>query len=101
LAVLQQFCGFDPAEFAERSRSWKATRSTKKVKITTTYLPSHSRKQNVSFTFEREILRREMTSKTSDLLTELPLAAFIRYRKLLVPKMGRIDIHEKVSLLFY
>jgi len=39
-----------------------------------------------------------MQNSTSDLLTELPLAAFIRYRKLLVPKMGRIDIHEKVKI---
>lgn len=37
-------------------------------------------------------------NQPKDLLTELPLAAFIRYRKLLVPKMGRIDIHEKYGI---
>lgn len=45
--------------------------------------------------WEMEMSQIEEINQHKDLLTELPLAAFIRYRKLLVPKMGRIDIHEK------
>lgn len=36
---------------------------------------------------------------TSDELAGLPLAAFIRYRRLLIPKMGRIDLHDKYGTM--
>jgi len=42
---------------------------------------------------------REKMKKEDEIKTEnLGLSAFIRYRKLLVPKMGRIDIHQKYGI---
>ena len=51
-----------------------------------------------TFVQTREKMKKEYEIKTEN----LALSAFIRYRKLLVPKMGRIDIHQKVTqtLLF-
>jgi len=44
-------------------------------------------------------MKKEDGIITHGIITEnLGLSAFIRYRKLLVPKMGRIDIHQKYGI---